>query len=183
MTEHLVFLDRSTLQATLRRPSFDHAYTEHATTSIDQTVVRLRGATIALTNKVPLRAEALAQLPALKLIAVAATGYDIVDVAACRERGIAVCNIRNYAVHTVPEHVFALLLSLRRNLFAYRVDVERGRWQQEQVRDKGAGREEPEEVHPGEQADQRRREPDRSGPGALATYLGTLLAQGQRRAA
>ncbi len=130
MTEHLVFLDRSTLQATLRRPSFDHAYTEHATTSIDQTVVRLRGATIALTNKVPLRAEALAQLPALKLIAVAATGYDIVDVAACRERGIAVCNIRNYAVHTVPEHVFALLLSLRRNLFAYRVDVERGRWQQ-----------------------------------------------------
>lgn len=130
MTEHLVFLDRSTLQATLRIPSFDHTWAEHATTSIDQTVVRLRDATIALTNKAPLRAEALAQLPALKLIAVAATGYDIVDVAACRERGIAVCNIRNYAVHTVPEHVFALLLSLRRNLFAYRADVERGRWQQ-----------------------------------------------------
>jgi glycerate dehydrogenase len=130
MTEHLVFLDRSTLQATLRIPSFDHTWAEHATTSIDQTVVRLRDATIALTNKAPLRAEVLAQLPALKLIAVAATGYDIVDVAACRERGIAVCNIRNYAVHTVPEHVFALLLSLRRNLFAYRADVERGRWQQ-----------------------------------------------------
>lgn len=129
MSEHLVFLDRSTLQATLRIPSFDHTWAEHATTSIDQTVVRLRDATIALTNKVPLRAEALVQLPALKLIAVAATGYDIVDVAACRERGIAVCNIRNYAVHTVPEHVFALLLSLRRNLFAYRADVERGRWQ------------------------------------------------------
>jgi glycerate dehydrogenase len=130
MTEHLVFLDRSTLQATLRIPSFDHTWAEHATTSIDQTVVRLRDATIVLTNKAPLRAEVLAQLSALKLIAVAATGYDIVDVAACRERGIAVCNIRNYAVHTVPEHVFALLLSLRRNLFAYRADVERGRWQQ-----------------------------------------------------
>jgi glycerate dehydrogenase len=130
MTEHLVFLDRSTLQATLRRPSFDHSWTEHATTPIDQTVARLREATIVLTNKAPLRAEALAQLPALKLIAVAATGYDIVDVAACRERGIAVCNIRNYAVHTVPEHVFALILALRRSLFAYRADVERGRWQQ-----------------------------------------------------
>ena len=130
MTEHLVFLDRSTLQATLRRPSFDHTWAEHATTSIDHTVARLRDATIALTNKSPLRAEALAQLPQLKLIAVAATGYDIVDVAACRERGIAVCNIRNYAVHTVPEHVFALILALRRNLFAYRADVERGRWQQ-----------------------------------------------------
>ena len=130
MAEHLVFLDRSTLQATLRHPSFDHTWTEHATTRIDQTVERLHEATIVLTNKAPLRAEALAQLPALKLIAVAATGYDIVDVATCRERGIAVCNIRNYAVHTVPEHVFALILSLRRNLFAYRADVERGRWQQ-----------------------------------------------------
>ena len=130
MTEHLVFLDRSTLQATLRRPSFDHTWAEHATTSAEQTVARLGEATIALTNKAPLRAEALAQLPKLKLIAVAATGHDIVDVAACRERGIAVCNIRNYAVHTVPEHVFALILALRRNLFAYRADVERGRWQQ-----------------------------------------------------
>ncbi len=130
MTEHLVFLDRSTLQATLRRPTFDHTWAEHATTSIDQTVERLREATIALTNKSPLRAEALAQLPKLKLIAVAATGYDIVDVDACRERGIAVCNVRNYAMHTVPEHVFALILALRRSLFAYRADVERGRWQQ-----------------------------------------------------
>lgn len=130
MTEHLVFLDRCTLQATLRRPVFDHTWHEFAATPPDQTLERLRDATIALTNKVPLRAEVLAQLPELKLIAVAATGYDVIDLAACRERGIAVCNIRNYAVHTVPEHVFALLLALRRNLLAYRADVERGRWQQ-----------------------------------------------------
>ncbi len=130
MMEHLVFLDRSTLQATVRRPAFDHTWAEYATTSADQTQPRLREATIALTNKAPLRAETLAQLPKLKLIAVAATGHDIVDVAACRELGIAVCNIRNYAVHTVPEHVFALILALRRSLFAYRSDVEHGRWQQ-----------------------------------------------------
>lgn len=130
MTEHLVFLDRSTLQATVRRPAFDHTWEEHAATAPDQIALRLRDATIALTNKVPLRADVLAQLPKLKMIAVAATGYDVIDVAACRERGIAVCNIRNYAVHTVPEHVFALTLALRRSLLEYRADVERGRWQQ-----------------------------------------------------
>jgi len=50
-------------------------------------------------------------------------------VAYCREHGIAVANIRNYAVHTVPEHTFALILALRRNLLAYRQDVENGVWQ------------------------------------------------------
>jgi glycerate dehydrogenase len=64
------------------------------------------------------------------MIAVAATGYDVVDIDYCKAHGIAVANIRNYAVHTVPEHAFALITSLRRNLFAYRQDVERGRWQQ-----------------------------------------------------
>ena len=47
------------------------------------------------------------------VIGVAATGYDVIDVPACRERGITVSNIRNYAVHTVPEHAFALILALR----------------------------------------------------------------------
>jgi glycerate dehydrogenase len=90
---------------------------------------RLRDATVAIINKVPLREESLAQLPKLKLIAMAATGYDCIDVEACRRRGIAVANIRNYAVHTVPEHVFSMVLALRRNLLAYRQDVEQGLWQ------------------------------------------------------
>jgi glycerate dehydrogenase len=77
---------------------------------------------------VPLRTETLAQLPALKMIAVAATGYDVIDVPYCREHGIAVANIRNYAVHTVPEHAFTLILALRRSLLAYRADVEAGVW-------------------------------------------------------
>ena len=63
------------------------------------------------------------------MIAVAASGYDVVDVPYCQQHGIAVANIRNYAVHTVPEHVFALILALRRNLLAYRQDVENGVWQ------------------------------------------------------
>jgi glycerate dehydrogenase len=130
MSHHVVFLDRSTLKANVRRPSFDHTWEEYDTTSPEQVVERLKNATVAFTNKVPLRGDVLAQLPNLKYIGVAATGYDVIDVPACRERGIVVANIRNYAVHTVPEHAFALILALRRSIIAYRQDVERGRWQE-----------------------------------------------------
>lgn len=130
MPHHIVFLDRASLGARLRRPSFDHTWEEHAATQgAAATEARLRDATIAITNKVPLRQESLARLPRLKLIAMAATGYDVVDAAHCKANGITVVNIRSYATHTVPEHVFALMLALRRNLLAYRHDVEQGRWQ------------------------------------------------------
>lgn len=129
MRHDIVFLDRSTLNANVRRPAFEHQWEEHAVSAPDEVVNRLEGATIAITNKVPLRADTLAKLPRLKLIAVAATGYDVIDTAYCKARGIAVANIRDYATHTVPEHTFALILALRRNLIAYREDVRRGRWQ------------------------------------------------------
>jgi glycerate dehydrogenase len=130
MTHRIVFLDRSTLQATVRRPAFEHTWQEYPTTAAGTLAERLRDATIAITNKVPLRAETLRGLPKLRMIAVAATGYDVIDVDYCRSHGIAVANIRNYALHTVPEHAFALITALRRNLLAYRRDVEQGRWQQ-----------------------------------------------------
>jgi glycerate dehydrogenase len=125
----IAFLDRASLGATLKTPNFPHDYREYDSTPPDLVVERLRGVTICITNKVALRAETLAQLPDLKLIAVAATGTDIVDKQACRARGIAVVNIRNYAFNTVPEHVFAMIFALRRNLIAYREDVKRGVWQ------------------------------------------------------
>lgn len=130
MEQSIVFLDRSTLQANLRKPDFPHSYREYPETAADQILERLRGVTIAITNKVPMRAEILSQLPDLKLIAVAATGTDIIDKAYCKAHGIAVSNIRNYAFNSVPEHVFALAFALRRNLMAYRDDVRAGRWQQ-----------------------------------------------------
>ncbi len=128
----IVFLDRSTIapQIRLRRPSFEHELIEHASTRPEDVVARLGGATVAIINKVPLTSAALAQLPELRLIAVAATGTDCVDKAYCKSRGIAVSNIRGYAVNTVPEHAFALMLALRRNVIAYRNDVIAGRWQQ-----------------------------------------------------
>ncbi|SEJ39347.1 D-2-hydroxyacid dehydrogenase [Paraburkholderia diazotrophica] len=129
MQHDIVFLDRSTLNADVRRPTFAHRWVQYASTSEHEVAQRLEGATIAITNKVPLRADMLDRHPSIRMIAVAATGYDCVDTAYCRERGIAVANIRGYATQTVPEHTFALILALRRNLLAYRSDVQRGRWQ------------------------------------------------------
>jgi glycerate dehydrogenase len=124
----VVFLDRASLKAKVRKPEDASEYVEHQKTSVDEIVPRLKGAAVAIVNKVPMREATLSQLPELKMIAVAATGYDVIDIAYCKSHGIAVANIRNYAVHTVPEHAFMLILALRRNLLAYRQDVENGVW-------------------------------------------------------
>jgi glycerate dehydrogenase len=127
----IVFLDRSTIapQIRLRRPHFDHEFIEHGQTRPEDVVDRLAGATVAIINKVPLPADALRRLPDLRLIAVAATGTDCIDKTYCSQNGIAVANIRGYAINTVPEHAFALILALRRNIVAYRDDVLAGKWQ------------------------------------------------------
>ena len=124
----IVFLDRATLGVPLPSPSFAHDYREYDATRPDQVVERLRDATIAIDNKVSLREAALAQLPKLKLIALAATGSDCIDKAYCRAHGIAVSNIRDYATDTVPEHVLALIFALRRSLIPYDRDIRRGKW-------------------------------------------------------
>jgi len=129
MTRRVVFLDRASLKAKVRSPACATEYVEYDKTSVEDIVPRLTGASVAIVNKVPMRAQTLEKLPQLKMIAVAATGYDVIDVGYCREHGIAVANIRNYAIHTVPEHAFAMILALRRNLLAYRQDVEAGVWQ------------------------------------------------------
>ncbi|XLM20297.1 glycerate dehydrogenase, partial [Chromobacterium piscinae] len=89
-------------------------------------------ADIVISNKVPLSRETIAALPELKLIAIAATGYNHVDLDACRERGVAVCNIRHYGDHTVAEHALTLMLALMKNLPAYQRDVAAGVWSQAQ---------------------------------------------------
>ena len=127
----IVFLDRATLspRVQLRQPSFPHTMEEHQQTGPDEVLDRLQGATIAIVNKVQLPGEVLAKLPDLKLIAVAATGTDCVDKAHCQASDIAVANIRGYALRTVPEHTFALMLALRRNIVPYREDTLAGEWQ------------------------------------------------------
>jgi glycerate dehydrogenase len=128
----IVMLDRGSLPAdvTLRPPSFAHELAVFESTTPDQMASRIADADIVITNKAPVRAAALASAPRLRLIAIAATGYDVVDVAACAAQGIAVSNVRNYAVNTVPEHTFALIFALRRSIVAYRQSVADGAWQQ-----------------------------------------------------
>ncbi len=127
--ERIVFLDRNSIQANVRRPSFPHAWQDFPATAPAQVVERLKGASIAISNKVPVMGESLLQLHDIRMIAVCATGTNNVDLDYCRTHGIAVTNIRNYAVHSVPEHVFMMILALRRNLPGYNVDVQNGLWQ------------------------------------------------------
>lgn len=127
--ERIVFLERNTLRAEIRPPAFAHEWREYGATRAAEVVERLDGASIAIVNKVEIRDAQLAQLPALRLIAIAATGTDNIDLKSCRERGIAVSNVRGYATGTLPEHVFMLMLALRRNLVSYQRDVRAGRWQ------------------------------------------------------
>ena len=126
--ETIVFIERNTFNVPFRKPAFEHEWTEFGETTQADVVERLAPATIAICNKLRLRADVLSQLPKLRLIAVAATGVDNVDLAYCRSHDIAVCNTRGYAVNSLPEHALMLMLTLRRNLIAYRNDVRAGRW-------------------------------------------------------
>ena len=128
---HIVLLDRNTFADASVFPSARLAaqWQEYTHTGTDQIVARAAAADVLITNKCKLSGTVLEQLPRLKLIAAAATGVDHVDIAAARRRGIAVCNVRDYARHSVPEHVFALLLALRRNLLSYASAAHDGRWQ------------------------------------------------------
>jgi glycerate dehydrogenase len=129
MTHKIVFLDRESVDAKVRAPNFPHDYTEYDSTWEPAEIVeRLKDADIALINKVPMRAETLKQLPNLKLIAVAATGTDVVDKAQAKAQGITISNIRGYAFNTVPEHVIGLMFALRRSIVPYANSVKRGDW-------------------------------------------------------
>ena len=133
---NIVFLDRSTFAPEVRFPTDafgDCRWQDYPFTRPDEVVARARDADMLLSNKMRITAEHMAALPRLRLIAATATGVDHIDVDAARARGIGVGNVRGYAVRTVPEHVFALMLALRRSLFAYRDDVRAGRWSQSDI--------------------------------------------------
>lgn len=102
--------------------------TVHDRTPASLTLERAAGAQVLLTNKVVLGATELAALPELRYIGVLATGYNVVDVAAARERGIAVTNVPAYSTPSVAQHVFALLLELTRGVGHHAELVRAGRW-------------------------------------------------------
>lgn len=89
---------------------------------------RARDAEILLTNKTPLRAEILEQLPALRFVAVLATGYNVVDVAFAARIGVPVANVPEYGTDSVAQHVFALLLELCHQVARHDTAVKAGEW-------------------------------------------------------
>jgi glycerate dehydrogenase len=103
-------------------------WTFHAETAPGQVAERIAGCAVVVSNKVMLDADSLAQSPDLKLICVAATGTNNVDLDAARAQGITVSNVRGYATPSVVEHVFGLILTLARRLDAYRAAAADGRW-------------------------------------------------------
>ncbi len=129
----VVFLDRATIPAHIQVPcpSFEHQWVEYGLTSPDQVIERLVDADIVISNKVILDQQVLAQLPKLRMVAVAATGFNNVDVDYCANQNIAVANVQGYATRSVPEHVIAMLFALRRNLFGYHQDIAAGEWQRD----------------------------------------------------
>lgn len=127
-TLKIVALDKDTL---INRPfafHFPHEWISYGFTEPEQTLSRIQGAHIIITNKTVITAEAIAQNPQLKLIAVAATGVNNVDVKAAKAAGVAVCNVRAYGNESVAEHAFMLMITLMRNLPAYQRDVAAGAW-------------------------------------------------------
>ena len=126
---HIVVLDRDTL---VNRPfdfDFPHTLSSYGTTEAHETLERIRGTDIVITNKVVISAQAFSENPQLKLVAVTATGVNNVDVEAAKQNGTAVCNIRAYGNESVAEHAFMMMITLMRNLPAYQRDVAAGLWE------------------------------------------------------
>lgn len=133
MTSNAVFLDYTALdQQDLDFSPLKAVLPElilYPSTAPEQVVERLIDAEIAITNKVYLTADILAQLPKLKLILVAATGVNNVDIHAAQAQGIVVSNCQGYGTTSVAQHAIALMFALATNLVRYHNAVQQGRWQ------------------------------------------------------
>ena len=130
-----VFLDRNTFSPSIDLPApegvsdwqvFDATPNDTATV-----VERLCGAQIAISNKVLLTRDIIAQSPELKLIQVAATGVNNVDAEACKAHGVQLANVAGYSTTSVAEHTFAVILAALRGLIPYHQAVIDGDWQRD----------------------------------------------------
>lgn len=134
MRYSVVFLDAGSLGDTdltvLQQPNCELIF--HPSTDEQQLFSRAQHADVLIVNKCRLNADLLTRLPKLKSILVAATGTDNIDCQAAAQLGIQVTNVQDYAATAVPQHVFALLLALTNQLFAYQAAVNAGRWSQSQ---------------------------------------------------
>jgi glycerate dehydrogenase len=128
----VVFLDQSTI--TLGDIDFSclkrlGEYADYPSSTEMEAIERSRGVQVMIVNKVPVTMNVIRSLPELKLVCVIATGYNNVDLPAAGEAKVTVCNVAGYAVNTVPQHTFALILNLATQIHRYDADVKAGAWQ------------------------------------------------------
>ncbi len=128
----ITFLDRGSFHdnVVINSPIFDHEWINFINTSAPEIINHCANSEVIVTNKVPIQRETLEACPDIQHIAVTATGYNIIDLDACKDHGVTVSNIPSYATTTVPEHVLNVSLSLCRRLNRYRDIVVQGQWQQ-----------------------------------------------------
>ncbi|MGE6469965.1 NAD(P)-dependent oxidoreductase [Serratia proteamaculans] len=117
-------LDRQPLEKVFRHISW------HADTPQSLLVERLQDADVAIVSDISLTAAIFSALPALKLVLVASTGTDNIDLAAANHHGVTVCHCRDYATWSLAQHAFALLLTLTNNTIRYDRLIGEGAWQQ-----------------------------------------------------
>lgn len=108
-------------------------WTNYPSTTPNQITNRIDQCEVVITNKVVLGAKELAIALSLKLILIAATGTDNVDLDICKKRGILVCNVRHYATPAVAQHTIGLMLNLLTNQIRYQHDVQSGKWSSSDV--------------------------------------------------
>ena len=131
----VVFLDRDTFPKKILIPKlkFKHNWKNYRFTEPGQVIQRIKNANIIVTNKTKLSATALRAAKSLELIAITATGTNIVDLNFCRKNNISLCNLRDYASISVAEHVFAITLNLIKQIKGLEKDIQTDIWQKRKV--------------------------------------------------
>lgn len=102
--------------------------TVYPRTPAEEVCQRAKDADMILINKVNIKKEHLEQLPRLKYIGIQATGYNVVDLEAAKERGVVVCNIPAYSTASVAQMVFALILAITNRVEHYTGEIREGKW-------------------------------------------------------
>jgi glycerate dehydrogenase len=105
----------------------------YSTTNKNELSARIALAEIIITNKVIIGRNEFSQAPNLKLICVAATGYNNIDIQAAREKGVVVANVKNYSTESVAQHTFCLILALQNSLYDYVTDTRNGKWSESPI--------------------------------------------------
>jgi len=124
----IVFLDKATLGDDITTKQFERfgCVTEYRSTASEQVADRIVDAQVVIINKIKLNESNLADASKLKLICITATGFDNVDLAYCKKRGIAVCNVVGYSTQCVAQVTVAMTLSLLTHLPEYQNHVASG---------------------------------------------------------